>query len=60
MVGVKTSGVHLGKIGIKHVLRRFHLIGEIVAHDNVAVERVLSEDNIKDPLMGIKHIGDWL
>ena len=59
----------------KHVLRRFHLIKEIVTRGDVAVERVPSEDNIVDPLtkplsqivferhrglMGIRHIGDWL
>ena len=59
----------------KHVLRRFHLIREIVTRGDVAVERVPSEDNIADPLtkplsqivferhrglMGIRHIGDWL
>ena len=57
----------------KHVLRRFHLIREIVTRGDVAVERVPSEDNIADPLtkplsqivyerhkslMGIRHIGD--
>ena len=59
----------------KHVLRRFHLIREIVTRGDVAVERVPSEDHIADPLtkplshfvfehhkglMGIRHIGDWL
>ena len=57
----------------KHVLRRFHLIREIVTRGDVVVERVSSEDNIADPLtkplsqivferhrslMGIRHIGD--
>ena len=59
----------------KHVLRRFHLIREIVIRGDVAVERVSSEGNNADPLtkplsqiiferhrglMGIRHIGDWL
>ena len=59
----------------KHVLRRFHLIREIITGGDVVVERVPSEDNIADPLtkplshfvferhrglMGIRHIGDWL
>ena len=59
----------------KHVLRRFHLIREIVTRGDVVVERVPFEDNIADPLtkplshfvferhmglMGIRHIGDWL
>ncbi|CAL9064799.1 unnamed protein product [Musa banksii] len=34
----------------KHVLRRFHLIREIVTRGDVVVERVPSEDNIADPL----------
>ena len=59
----------------KHVLRRFHLIREIVTRGDVVVEKVSSKDNIADPLtkslsqicfehhrglMGIRHIGDWL
>ena len=59
----------------KHILRRFHLIREIIGRGDVAVERVSLENNIVDPLtktlsqnvfeshrslMGIKHIGDWL
>ena len=54
-------------------MRRFHLIREIVAHGDVVVEIVSSEDNIVDPLtkllshisfechrglMRIRHIGD--
>ena len=57
----------------KHVLRRFHLIREIMTRGDVVVERVPSKDNIADPLtkplsqivferhrglMGIRHIGD--
>ena len=59
----------------KHILRRFHMIIEIIAQGDIVVERVSSEDNIVDPLtkpfshivferhrslMGIRHIGDWL
>ncbi|CAL9111403.1 unnamed protein product [Musa textilis] len=57
----------------KHVLRRFHLIREIVTRKDVVVKRVPSEDNIADPLtkplsqivferhkglMGTRHVGD--
>ena len=34
----------------KHILRRFHLIREIVARGDVVVERVPSSDNVADPL----------
>ena len=34
----------------KHILRRFHLIREIVTQRDVVVKRVSSEDNIADPL----------
>ena len=34
----------------KHILRRFHLIREIVARRDVVVERVSSADNVTDPL----------
>ena len=59
----------------KHILRRFHLIREIIGHGDVAVERVSSENNITDPLtkalsqnvfeshrslMEIKNVSDWL
>ena len=59
----------------KHVLRRFHLIREIIGRGDVAVERVSSENNIADPLsktlsqnvfeshrslMEIRYVGDWL
>ena len=59
----------------KHILRRFHLIREIVARGDVVVERVSSTDNIADPLtkplaqevferhcttMGLLHKGNWL
>ena len=59
----------------KHILRRFHLIREIVARGDVVVERVPSTDNVADPLtkplaqqvferhcitMGLLHKGNWL
>jgi hypothetical protein len=59
----------------KHILRRFHLIREIIARGDVVVERVPSADNIADPLtkplsqnvferhlenMGILYKSDWL
>ncbi|KAJ8459513.1 hypothetical protein OPV22_032439 [Ensete ventricosum] len=34
----------------KHILRRFHLIREIIARKDIAMERVPSEDNIVNPL----------
>ena len=34
----------------KHILRRFHLIREIVARGDVVVERVPSNDNAANPL----------
>ena len=34
----------------KHILRRFHLIKEIIAIKDVVMERVPSTDNIIDPL----------
>ena len=59
----------------KHILRRFHLIREIIARGDVVVERVLLIDNVADPLtkplaqevferhcttMGLMHKGNWL
>ena len=59
----------------KHILRRFHLIREIVVRGDVVVERVPSTDNIADPLtkplaeevferhcttMRLLHKGNWL
>ena len=59
----------------KHILRRYHLIREIISRGDVSVDRVSSDDNIADPLtkplsqvvferhlglMGIKYAGDWL
>ena len=59
----------------KHVLRRYHLIREIVGRGDVKISRVDSADNTADPLtkpmtlakhaehmasMGLKHMGEWL
>jgi hypothetical protein len=59
----------------KHVLRRYHLIREIIHRGDVKVEKVSSEDNIADPLTktlpqhkfdahvhksGIRYCYDWL
>ena len=59
----------------KHVLRRFHLIREIVERGDVKVSKVHTEDNVADPLtkplaqpkheshtrsMGLRHMGEWL
>ena len=59
----------------KHVLRRYHLIEEIIARNDVKIERVPIDDNVVDPLtkvlaqnkfehhlesMGIRYMGDWL
>ena len=34
----------------KHILRRFHLIREIIDLGNIVIERVSSNNNITDPL----------
>ena len=59
----------------KHVLRRYHLIREIIARNDVKMERVPTDDNVADPLtkvlsqskfehhlesMGIRCLCDWL
>ena len=59
----------------KHVLRRYHLIREIISRQDVKIERVPTDQNIVDPLtkalyqgrfdqhvnaMGIRYMGDWL
>ena len=59
----------------RHVLRRFHLIREIIERKDIQVERVPSADNVADPLtkpmtkevldehkraMGLKCRIDWL
>ena len=57
----------------KHVLRHYHLIMEIIAWNDVKIERVPTDDNVADPLtkvvaqnkfehhlesMGIRYMGD--
>ena len=59
----------------KHVLRRFHILGEIVERKEIEICKVGTDDNVADPLtkplpqvkhnahvatMGIKHVGEWL
>ena len=59
----------------KHVLRKYHVIREIICRNDVKIERVPTEDNIVDPLtkalpqqkhdghaesLGIRYMGDWL
>lgn len=59
----------------KHVLRRFHLIREIIERGDVKIERVDTHNNVADPLtktlsqihfdrhkekMGIRYQCDWL
>jgi hypothetical protein len=59
----------------KHVLRRYHLIREIIHRGDVRIEKVSSEDNIADPLTkplsqnsferhvhksGIRYCSDWI
>ena len=59
----------------KLVLRRYHLIREIIGRQDVKIERVPTDPNVVDPLikalsqgkfnqhveaMGIKYMGDWL
>ena len=34
----------------KHVLRKYHVIREIIGRNDVKIERVPTEDNIADPL----------
>ena len=34
---------------LKHILRRFHLIREIIARGDVVMERVPLTDNVADP-----------
>ncbi|KAK8670028.1 hypothetical protein V6N13_104794 [Hibiscus sabdariffa] len=58
----------------KHILRRFHLIREIVDRGDVEICKVHTDDNIADPLMkplsqqkhdrhteslGIRYVSDW-
>ena len=59
----------------KHILRRFHLIREIIERGDVKIERVDTHNNVADPLtktlsqihfdrhkekMGIRYQCDWL
>ena len=59
----------------KHILRRFHIIREIIERGDIRIDKVSSEDNIADPFtkalsqklfekhlekMGILYKGDWL
>ena len=59
----------------KHILRRFHLVREIVERGEVYISRVDTKNNIADPFtkalpqrefdrhldcMGLKHKSDWL
>ena len=59
----------------KHVLRRYHFIREIIARNDVKMERVPTDDNVADPFakvlpqnkfehhlesMGIRYMDDWL
>ncbi|XP_052194739.1 secreted RxLR effector protein 161-like [Diospyros lotus] len=59
----------------KHILRRFHLIREIIGHGDIKMEKVVSAENVADPLtkplsqqvferhlekMGLRYMGNWL
>ena len=59
----------------KHILRRFHLVREIIERQDIVIERVETKNNIADPFtkallmqqfdchldsMGIKYRGNWL
>ena len=59
----------------RHILRRFHLIREIVERKDVQISKVHTDDNLADPLtkplsqqkherhlrsFGIKFMNDWL
>ena len=59
----------------KHVLRRYHLIRDIIVRGDISIEKVLTEKNLIDPLTkvlsqqkhdrhmkdyGIRYKGDWL
>ena len=59
----------------KHVLRKYHLIREIVGRQDIKIERILTDQNITDPMtkplpqkkydvhvniFGIRYIGDWI
>ena len=59
----------------KHVLRRYHLIKEIIGRNDVKIEKIPTDQNIVDPLIkplpqkkyeshvvayGMRYKGDWL
>ena len=59
----------------RHILRRFHLIREIVERKDVQISKVHTDENLADPLtkpllqqkherhlrsFGIKYMNDWL
>ncbi|KAL0457698.1 UNVERIFIED_CONTAM: Retrovirus-related Pol polyprotein from transposon TNT 1-94 [Sesamum latifolium] len=59
----------------KHILRRYHMLREMVSRGDVRIDLVSSEENIADPLtklvsqiahtqhldkMGMRSMGDWL
>ena len=59
----------------KHVLRKYHILREIVERGEVSIDKVGSADNVADPLtkplpgtsfekhresMGLKYMGSWL
>lgn len=59
---------------LKHILRRYHLIREIVERGDVKISKVAGEDNVADPLtkalarakherhvrsMGLRVVPDW-
>ena len=59
----------------KHILRCYHLIREIIDRGDIIVDRVISKENIADPLtkplslailerhlekMGLRTMGNWL
>ena len=59
----------------KHVLRRYHLIREIIGRQDVKIEKIPTDQNVADPLtkplsqqkfdfhinaMGIRFENDWL
>ena len=59
----------------KHILRRFHLIREIIERGEIKIQKVDTKDNIADPFtkalsqkvfeshfskMGVRRVADWL
>ena len=59
----------------KHVLRRYHLIREIIGRGDIVIHKIPSDGNIADPLTkalsqqkhechvqsyGMRYMGDWL